>query len=127
MKENNRIVLSFDLDNTIINNREGIVNSFNYALNKYKIPERDPLLIERMIGTPLHEMFTKITDFNPIMLVSAFREFYSRKGIYQVTLLPGIKSKLKELNYGGLYLFLPCNCKNLEYIGLVKGFIVWYF
>ena len=66
MKENNRIVLSFDLDNTIINNREGIVNSFNYALNKYKIPERDPLLIERMIGTPLHEMFTKITDFNPL-------------------------------------------------------------
>jgi phosphoglycolate phosphatase len=97
MKENNRIVLSFDLDNTIINNREGIVNSFNYALNKYKIPKTDTLLIERMIGTPLHEMFAKITDFNPIMLVSAFREFYSRRGIYQVTLLPGIKSKLKEL------------------------------
>jgi phosphoglycolate phosphatase len=97
MKENNRIVLSFDLDNTIINNREGIVNSFNYALNKYKIPKIDPLLIERMIGRPLHEMFAKITDFNPILLVSAFREFYSRKGIYQVTLLPGIKSKLKEL------------------------------
>ena len=27
-----KVVLSFDLDNTLINNREGIVDSFNYAL-----------------------------------------------------------------------------------------------
>ena len=38
-EKNKKIILSFDLDNTLINNREGIVASFNYALNKFNLPK----------------------------------------------------------------------------------------
>ena len=97
MKKREKLVLSFDLDNTLINNKEGIVNSFNYALNKFDLPKLENSQIEFMIGIPLNEMFTKVSDEDPSKLSSAFRVYYGNKGIYQAKLLPGIKSKLKEL------------------------------
>ena len=91
------ILLSFDLDNTLINNREGIVNSFNYALKKYNVPTLDRLKIEKMIGTPLDDMFKEVSDVNPDVLSAAFREYYMEKGIYQGKLLPGVKETLEKL------------------------------
>jgi len=99
MKENikdQKILLSFDLDNTLINNREGIVNSFNYALKKYNLPVLERNKIEKMIGTPLDDMFEKVSNVNPKKLSAAFREYYREKGIYQGSLLPGVREKLEE-------------------------------
>ncbi len=97
MKKNDNIVLSFDLDNTIIDNREGIVNSFNYALKKYNQQKINKFEIEKMIGIPLNEMFAKVTDLNPSLMSIAFREYYGTKGIYQSKLLPSVKDKLTQL------------------------------
>jgi len=97
MNDQQKVLLSFDLDNTLINNREGIVNSFNYALRKNNIPTLDRLKIERMIGTPLDDMFKEVSDINPEVLSAAFREFYREKGIYQGKLLPGVKETLEKL------------------------------
>ncbi len=97
MTKNKKIVLSFDLDNTLINNRQGIVNSFNYALKKYDETQLERKEIEKWIGIPLDEMFAKISHLNPDLLSTAFREYYGSKGIYQSHLLPGVKKKLKEL------------------------------
>lgn len=97
MRNRKKIILSFDLDNTLINNRKGIVNSFNYALKKYNLPQLERTKIEGMIGIPLDEMFTKISNINPSNLSSAFRKYYASDGIYQSSLLSGVKTKLKEL------------------------------
>jgi phosphoglycolate phosphatase len=97
MIEREKIILSFDLDNTLINNKEGITNSFNYALRKFNFSEIERSKIETMIGIPLNEMFAKVADLDPSLLSSAFREYYGSKGIYQSHLLPGVKKKLKEL------------------------------
>ena len=97
-KKRKNIILSFDLDNTLINNREGIITSFNYALNKYNLPLKEESEIEHMIGIPLVEMFESITSYDSTKLVFAFRDYYGRKGIYQANILPGIKATLKELS-----------------------------
>jgi phosphoglycolate phosphatase len=100
MPENNKIVLSFDLDFTLIDNREGIINSFTYALKKYGLPVVNRSTIDKMIGTPLEEMFSQVSDFELSLLCSAFREYYGSKGIFQVKLFPGVKDLLKTLkNY----------------------------
>jgi phosphoglycolate phosphatase len=91
-----KILLSFDLDNTLIDNREGIVNSYNYALKKYNLPTLERNQIEKMIGTPLDDMFEKVSNVNPKKLSTAFREYYREKGIYQAHLLPGVREKLEE-------------------------------
>jgi phosphoglycolate phosphatase len=97
MNNNEKIVISFDLDYTLINNKKGIVNSFNYALRKFNLPKVSKTRIHKMIGLPLNEMFTKFAEMNPSELSNAFREYYAAKGIYQSRLLPGVKNKLKEL------------------------------
>ena len=96
MKKEKNIILSFDLDNTLIDNREGIVNSFNYALKKYKIPTLERIEIEKMIGTPLDDMFEKVSNLDPKKLSAAFREYYAKEGIFQSSLLPGVREKLEE-------------------------------
>ncbi|MFX1239468.1 MAG: HAD hydrolase-like protein [Promethearchaeota archaeon] len=75
---NSKVLISFDLDFTLINNKEGIVNSFNHALNKHGVQEIAAEEIEKMIGIPLHEMFEKVSDLNPSQLSASFREYYGR-------------------------------------------------
>jgi phosphoglycolate phosphatase len=104
MQRQQKTILSFDLDYTLINNRKGIVKSFNYALRKYNLPDVNKAVIEKMIGLPLHDMFAEFTDLDPSKLSYAFREYYGTKGIYQSKLLSGVKNKLKELREYGFQL-----------------------
>ena len=102
--KNSDIYLSFDLDNTLIKNTKGIINSFNYALEKYKKEKIPPKIIKQMIGIPLREMFKEVTHESPEKYVTAFRDFYGKKGIYQSKLLKGVRKKLKELKESGFSL-----------------------
>ncbi len=102
--KNSDIYLSFDLDNTLIKNTKGIINSFNYALEKYKKEKIPPKIIKQMIGIPLREMFKEVTNESPEKYVSTFRDFYRKKGIYQSKLIEGVRKKLKELKESGFSL-----------------------
>ncbi len=73
LEMNQKIVLSFDLDFTLINNKQGIINSFNFALMKFKIPELPEVEIEEMIGIPLVDMFRRVSGVNPTKLAVIFR------------------------------------------------------
>jgi len=97
MSINSNIILSFDLDFTLINNREGILNSFKHALVKHGVPLIEDTAIEEMIGIPLNEMFENACDLDPSLLSNTFREYYGEKGIYQVKMFPGAREKLLEL------------------------------
>jgi len=97
MKENPKIVLSFDLDFTLIDNREGIINSFYYALKKFNLPPIEKAEIEKMIGIPLDKMFSKLSHLDPSKLSISFRDYYSLKGIYQAYLFPRVREKLEKL------------------------------
>ena len=128
MGKKKNIILSFDLDNTLIDNREGIVNSFNYALKKHNLLEMENLDIEKMIGIPLAEMFQKICNLDPVSLTSAFRDYYGKKGIYQAKLLPGVKRKLEQLSALGFTLGIITSKKHemairvVKYLGIYRYF-----
>jgi phosphoglycolate phosphatase len=96
LDKSEEIVLSFDLDNTLIDNRKGIVNSFNYALKRYNLPPVSRIKIEKMIGIPLNTMFSIVPNSNVNELSASFREYYSTKGIYEAKLITGVIQKLKE-------------------------------
>jgi phosphoglycolate phosphatase len=91
------IILSFDLDFTLINNEEGIINSFNYALKKYHLTPLNKKEIQSMIGIPLDKMFSTLTNDYIQELIEAFREYYGSKGMFQVKLILGVRDKLREL------------------------------
>jgi len=54
--------LIFDLDGTLIDSSEGVVEATNYALVQTGQPERPAVEIKQFIGFPLEEMFTAFTD-----------------------------------------------------------------
>ncbi|HBM16003.1 MAG TPA: hypothetical protein DD381_06640 [Lentisphaeria bacterium] len=95
--------LLFDLDGTIIDPKEGITTSIQYALKKLgaeKIPSSDELTWG--IGPSLVHSFPKLFGKEDKELaqkcVEYYREYFSKKGIFQCFLYDGIKDILTELS-----------------------------
>ena len=119
--KNDNIVLSFDLDFTLIINKEGILNSFKYALNKYNIPLIDDYTLVNTIGVPLHQVFQDLVPaLKSSELITAFREYYQTEGIYQVNLIPGAREKLNELKNASFTLGIVTSKKQELAIKLLK-------
>ncbi len=99
----------FDLDGTIIEPQEGIINSVLYALNKLGIEEKSTAKLKGFIGPPLIDSFTdrySLTETEANEAVNHYREFFSKKGIYQNTLYNGIIDLIQELSNKGFRLFV---------------------
>ena len=95
--KNYEILLIFDLDFTLIDNSEGIINSFNHALTKHGYQALPIEEISPLIGVPLELMFLKYVDIDVNVLIKSFRDYYSKKGIFQLSILPGAREKIVEL------------------------------
>ena len=90
----------FDLDGTIIDSKEGIINAFEYALKKFNIEIQDRTKLEQFIGPPLIETFInyyKFTEEQANQAIKEYREFYRKTGVLQNQLYPGIKQLIQTL------------------------------
>lgn len=54
----------FDLDGTLLNSKEGVWRSFEYALEKLGYPEPKIEDIESLIGPPIEQVFTKYYGYS---------------------------------------------------------------
>ena len=102
MKNYNPIL--FDLDGTLSDTGEGIINSVVYALNKYDIKVEDKQQLFKFVGPPLHKSFENFYGFSPEkaqQAVEYYREYYAVKGIYENTVYSGIYSLLERLKADG--------------------------
>lgn len=96
-----KIVL-FDLDGTITDSSEGIVNSIKYALSQLGFPDEPTEKIKQFIGPPLQQTFKinyGIEDYQNA--VKIYREYYAVKGIYENRLYEGIVDVLEQLKNNG--------------------------
>ncbi|MFM7024057.1 MAG: HAD hydrolase-like protein [Flavobacteriales bacterium] len=97
-----KIVL-FDLDGTITDSSEGIVNSIKHALSQLGFPDEDHEKIQTFIGPPLHDTFKIIYGIEDSHnAVALYREYYAVKGIFENRLYDGIQEvleMLKDQNY----------------------------
>ncbi len=107
----------FDLDGTLTDPSEGIINSIVYALKKMNINFKDREFLKKFIGPPLHESFMKYFNMNKekaFLAVKYYREYFSEKGIYENKIYPGIKELLMELKNKNKFLIL-CTSKPTVY------------
>jgi phosphoglycolate phosphatase len=121
-----------DLDGTISDPREGIVRSFQYALDKlgYPVAPEDQLL--RYIGPPLYESFAALlhtTDSSLIeRAVHLYRERFATKGMFENMLYAGIPQALRKLKTVDYQLCIvtskptPFARRIIAYFGLEKFF-----
>lgn len=99
----------FDLDGTVTDPGEGITNSVMYALQKFGIHERDRRKLYRFIGPPLADSFREFYGFSADGAkkgIRFYREYYSKKGIFENKLYPGIEEVLKRMKEDGKTLVL---------------------
>jgi phosphoglycolate phosphatase len=95
----------FDLDGTLINSSEGIIKSAQYALTHYGIEETDMQNLMSFIGPPLAYSFKNRYGFSEEKAreaVEVYRERYTKIGIFECSLYPGVREcieKLKEMGY----------------------------
>lgn len=97
MKKYDQLV--FDLDGTLSDSSEGIINAFNYALRE--ISHQQPAgNLKDHIGAPLSETFHRFFPGNNVMAekgIQLFREYYGRTGKFENQLYPGISELIKDL------------------------------
>lgn len=94
----------FDLDGTLTDSKEGIVNSICYALERYNIKVEERSMLYSFLGPPLKDSFMKYFGFEPEKAneaVAVYREYFSVKGLFENKVYEGIKELLEELKAGG--------------------------
>ena len=94
----------FDLDGTLSDSAEGIVNSVRYALTSQGLPLPPYDTLRKFVGPPLYESFRDFCGLNEAqtqICVDAFRVYYREKGILENTMYAGIPQVLGALKDAG--------------------------
>lgn len=99
----------FDLDGTLTDPGEGITRSVAYALSFFGLEVKDRTALYPFIGPPLVDSFSTFYGFSPEkarQAVGRYREYFSRQGIFENELYPGIKELLENLKRHGVRILL---------------------
>lgn len=94
----------FDLDGTLTDPAEGIVNALVYALEKLGVEAINRQELLRFIGPPLADSFSEIYGFDEEkteITIKYYREYFSSKGIFENQIYEGIPELLKTLKSHG--------------------------
>ena len=97
-------VILFDLDGTLTDSAEGIVNSVVYALERKGIPYASKQALRRFVGPPLQDSFRdycRFSDEQAKEMVRIFREYFTQKGIYENAVYDGVPEMLDSLCKAG--------------------------
>lgn len=101
--------LFFDLDGTLTDSAEGIINSVKYALElqHWPIPSEDDL--RKFIGPPLVYSFSEIAGMNAAQTEQAVKDYrvrYSEIGLFENRVYDGILPMLSGLHQTDKKLYL---------------------
>lgn len=117
----------WDLDGTVTDSAEGILNSVAYALEKLGLPVKDKNTLRPFIGPPLTESFKDFYDFDEersALGVRYYREYYPQKGIFENRLYDGISVLLKKLSESGAKNILATSKPEVFAVTILKHFEV---
>lgn len=115
----------FDLDGTIINPEEGILNSIKHALNRLEIKCPKDEDLKKFIGPPLIDSFSShfnLSNEKSIIAVNFYREYYSTKGVFQNTLYDGIREVLESLHQKKYQLFIATSKPTIFAYQIISNF-----
>lgn len=121
----------FDLDGTLTDSQDGIMNAIEYSLKTYGITVQDRNSLRPFLGPPLSESMQKYYGFDRIKAVEAverFREYYNTRGLFENRVYPGVETMLKTVRDAGCRLFVATSKPEqvaqeiLEHFGLAEYF-----
>ena len=120
----------FDLDGTLTDSGEGIINCAILALEHFGLPVPSREEMRVFVGPPLHESFVKfgVPADKAEEAVTVYRSRYIPIGKYENTPYPGIRELLEQLKAAGHKLYVATSKPEgmsvdiLEHFDLAKYF-----
>ena len=94
----------FDLDGTITDSQEGILNCVKYALESKGVYENDIEKLKPFIGPPLTNAFMQYYGFSEeesYELLNKYRERFSDVGMFENKVYNGVEDMLSSLKSAG--------------------------
>lgn len=120
----------FDLDGTLTDSGEGIINCAQYAFQQmgYPVPPREEMGV--FVGPPLWDTFEKfgIPRERTDEAVKVFRSRYVPIGKFENTPYPGIRELLENLKKGGNLLYVATSKPESTAVEILEHFdLAGYF
>ncbi len=124
-------LILFDLDGTLTDSKEGIINCVKYALESFGIKENDEKKLFKFIGPPLYDSFRGIYGFShddAVCAVEKYRERFTNTGIYENTVYSDTAEALELLKSHGKTLALATSKPYVYAERILKNFKIFdYF
>ena len=120
----------FDLDGTLTEPKVGITKSVQYALKKCGIEVKNADNLCPFIGPPLWDSFKKFYGFDDAgaeNAVAFYREYFSKKGMYENTIYDEVKEMLQELKSSQKTLILATSKPTVYAIEILKYFNIYEY
>jgi len=121
----------FDLDGTLTDPAEGILNSFVYALDKMGLEHEEKYHYTRVIGPPLVDSFRELFGLDKegahrgVML---YRDYFSAGGMFENRVYPGIPDLLQTARKAGYHLGVATSKPDRFSEAILRKFALWdYF
>ena len=94
----NRVIILFDLDGTLIDSTEAILEGFNHTFDVYQTPHPSDAQIEALIGYPLDIMFSRlgVEDEYVWEYVATYKLHYQKISTQKTILLPFAKEAIER-------------------------------
>ena len=124
-------MILFDLDGTLTDSAPGITRCVQYALASFGIEEPDLDKLCPFIGPPLSDSFKEYYGFSEAQAREAigyFHEYFTKQGMFENKVYPGIREMLTRLKDAGLTLAVatskpePFAIQILEHFDLLSYF-----
>ena len=114
----------FDLDGTLTDSGEGIINCATLALQHYGLPVPDRQTMRQFVGPPLRDTFIKfgVPEDKTEEAIAIFRSRYIPIGKYENTPYPGIHDLLKRLRAEGHTLYVATSKPETTAIDIMTKF-----
>lgn len=97
--------LFFDLDGTLTDSQPGIINSFHHTMRAMGHSIPDAAALRPLIGPPLRDGLADLLEtHDPEILETAvihYRDYFSRSGMYENSVYPGIRDMLERFGTAG--------------------------
>lgn len=101
--------LLFDLDGTLTDSGDGIINSVLHALKKRGIETQDRASLRVFVGPPLLDSFAQYYGMDReegMKAIADYREYFTDRGWKENSVYDGILDMLRKLKAAGKHLYI---------------------
>lgn len=115
----------FDLDGTLTDSKEGILRCVQYALEQCGRPVPDATALSPFIGPPLLDSFQNITGMKheeAAFAVAQYRARFSKVGMFENSVYPGIPQLLDNLHAAGYQLAVATSKPEVYTLQILEHF-----